>query len=385
MIITSVNLIKARDITQYCWSRLAQFQNIQLTSNLICDLHGIQNTDRSSRSNAKNQAEQIKYCLAQAQEYFNAATSVSLATKPVLLYYCTMSMALSEILLKQSGDSRLSKLREEHNCHGLQLGVRATPKPEDSLEDSSSSLIAKPQRDISGALKGTFEVWRRSAREHPVAGKHTTFFSSGANQQGYGVILGANDVPPPELPRSGVSLFDCMRELPYMTSLIKTFGINPNLVRASISNSRTEIYGQETIELIIHPAHRDTIDKFGNLVELDPEAINAMTFKELPSGYIVTYQPTGQIHMTFPSSTSINQDDFYFSCSGLNLGEFGFLYCALHICGNFARYYPDIWLKHIEKSSPLSMAIDELCSHALERLPLLVLSEMLRSYQLVHE
>lgn len=386
VIISSINLIKSRDIAQYCWSRIAQFQNVQLTTNLICDLHNIPNTDRSNRSNAKNQAEQIKYCLAQAREYFDAASGVSLATKPVLLYYSIMSMALAEILLKQSGDSRLSKLREDHNCHGLQLGVAATPKPDDSLEDSSSSLIAKPQRDTSGALKGTFEVWRRSAREHPVAGKHTTFFSaSGANQQGYGVILSPNDVPPPELPRSGVSLFDCIRELPYMIDLLYTFGIRSNLVRASISNSKTDIHGLQTTELIIHPAHQDLIDKFGNLVELDPEAVNLMTFQELPSGYIVKYQPTGPIHMSFPSSTSINKDFFYFSCSGLNLGEFGFLYCALHICGNFARYYPDIWLKHIEKSSPLSIAIDELCSHALERLPLLVLSEMLRSYQIVHE
>ena len=67
------------------------------------------------------------------------------------------------------------------------------------------------------------------------------------------------------------------------------------------------------------------------------------------------------------------------------MGEFGYLYIALHISGNFARYYPDIWLKHIEKNSPLAMAIDELCNHAFDRLPLLILSELFRVYHVLEK
>src|ERR1700736_4712874 len=116
MIINSVKLIKTHDIPKYSWPRISQFKNIDYTTEVISRLHAL---PAEQKNNAKSQAEQIKYCLSQAKEYFDAASTVSLATRPVLLYYSVMSMALAEILLKQTGDSRLSKLREQHNCHGL--------------------------------------------------------------------------------------------------------------------------------------------------------------------------------------------------------------------------------------------------------------------------
>ncbi|WP_080401642.1 YaaC family protein [Burkholderia ubonensis] len=383
MIIESINIIKTRDAAKHAWSRIMQFQNIQLTVDSICKLHNIPESDKNNKSNARSQAEQIKYCLSQAKEYFDAANVVSLATKPVLLYYSAMSMALAEILLKQNGDSRLTKLREEHNCHGLQLGVKSTPKIEDKLADSAATLIAKPQRDITGAPKGTFEVWRRSAREYPAGGKLITLLSGGANQQTYRVLFTANDSPPPFLPRSGISLLDCFRELPYMSELLRSLQTRSNLIRAKLSAMQADPTATPEIELIIHPADDDLIEKFGNLVQAAPDLVNIMEFIDFPSGYILKYRTNGPSHLSFPGSICLNNETIHFSCSGLDLGEFGFLYCALHICGNFARYYPDIWLKHIEKSSPLAIAIDELCAHSFDRLPLLTLSELTRTYHVV--
>ena len=58
------------------------------------------------------------------------------------------------------------------------------------------------------------------------------------------------------------------------------------------------------------------------------------------------------------------------------LNEFGYLYSALFLAGNYARYYPDKWLHDVEHNAPLSLAIEELCSIAEWRAPWLSLCEL---------
>ena len=64
------------------------------------------------------------------------------------------------------------------------------------------------------------------------------------------------------------------------------------------------------------------------------------------------------------------------------LNEFGFMYVALYITGNYARYYPDKWVKDVEENKPLALAIEHLVHHVEMRMPLLALSEMTRIYQI---
>jgi hypothetical protein len=58
------------------------------------------------------------------------------------------------------------------------------------------------------------------------------------------------------------------------------------------------------------------------------------------------------------------------------LNEFGFHYIALFIAGNYARYYPDWWMRDIETSSPLALSVERLIHIASIKLPLLTLSEL---------
>jgi hypothetical protein len=60
------------------------------------------------------------------------------------------------------------------------------------------------------------------------------------------------------------------------------------------------------------------------------------------------------------------------------LNEFGYYYVALLIAGNYVRYYPDRWLRDVERSTPLAMAIEQLCAVAEWRVPWLTLSELRR-------
>jgi hypothetical protein len=73
-------------------------------------------------------------------------------------------------------------------------------------------------------------------------------------------------------------------------------------------------------------------------------------------------------------------DDCRFWPEAVPLNEFGYLYVALFIAGNYARYYPDRWVLDVENSTPLALATEELIRVADSRLPWLALSELERKY-----
>jgi len=110
------------------------------------------------RENVRKQAAQIRYCLIQAREYFAAAATVTLATKPNLLYYGTMSLALAEILFKQTGDSSLDKARAENRHHGLTMTMGGFPKTP-SLYEAARQLRANPV-SINGKRQGRSQHWQ---------------------------------------------------------------------------------------------------------------------------------------------------------------------------------------------------------------------------------
>jgi hypothetical protein len=381
MIINTVNIIHDSNIAQYSWRRLAQFHNIEFTAKHISNLHGL---NSKQIGNAKRQAEQIKYCLIQAKEYFDASMNVTLATRPLLLYYCTMSLALAEILIKQTADSRLSKLRENHNCHGLSLTMVTSSTTTDSLTNVSNQLVAKAQIDQHGNPKGTFEVWRQSAREFPLGGYFTSRHGL-AFTKGYRALFGPSDEPPPSLPNTGISLHQCLTNLPYLADTLARWSSRLEMVRATVANEMNNDTKQYSCTISIHPVSADLFDLFTSLCIMHPELVNHINITELPSGCIIQWDPSQPFGASFPHATCITDQDTFFTCSKENLGEFGYLYISLHILGNFARYYPDFWIKHIEANSPLANTVDDLCNNALNRLPLLALSELSRTYYVIEK
>jgi hypothetical protein len=83
---------------------------------------------------------------------------------------------------------------------------------------------------------------------------------------------------------------------------------------------------------------------------------------------------------TFPPGVSFDSHNYMFYDDYAPLNGFGMYYGALFIIGNYARYYPDLWMKDIEQSSPLSLVVEELLADAAVALPLLTLSELSRIY-----
>lgn len=330
------------------------------------------------RANARRQATQLRQCLMQAREYCDAAQAVSLATRPVLLYYAVMSLALAEILLKQSADSRLERLREFHGCHGLQLSLASSIAPSDSLEVAATSMRAKPQTAPDGSARGTFEVWRRSSRELPIVGWYSRDAEGGTQTSSVRALMAGADVEPDPYPASGLTLLDAMLGLPQLEEILVTYGVAPKLVRATCTAASTRTNPDPVLSIVVHPAPPETMTDFMNLVEFAPRGLHRVLITEFPSGVGLRFPATPDVPGRLPWAISTNVDNTWFSARQDSLNEFGLIYVALHIAGNFARYYPDKWLGHIEDSSPLALVIDRLTEVAFDRVPLLVAGELAR-------
>lgn len=104
---------------------------------------------------------------------FQFSSSSTLATRPLLLYYAAMSLALAEVLVKGTGDIRLPKLREHHAAHGLSLVLDGEVERRTPTQDVIRRLRAVPQIRGVGVPYGTFEVWKKLVREPPIAVRFT--------------------------------------------------------------------------------------------------------------------------------------------------------------------------------------------------------------------
>lgn len=378
LVITQCSTFRTTDVGKYAWGRLAHFQNVEAVTAQIMELHHL---PERHRPNAKRQATQLRQCLMQAREYYDASRSVTLATRPVLLYYAAMSLALAEVLMKQSADSRLEKLREFHGCHGLQLSSANSVSPSDTLTVAASALKAKPQTAPDGSARGTFEVWRRSSRELPIVGRYTQGHEgSNTTTTGVNVLMSGFDVEPDPYPANGLSLLDALLGLPQMVETLATYGVMPKLVRATCTAKRVHTNQDPSISIIVHPMLPATLDDFMNLVAFAPRGLHRVNVTEYPNGIGLQFPGTTDVPGRLPWSICTDVNNTWFSARQESLNEFGLIYVALHIAGNFARYYPDKWLAHIEVSSPLALVIDRLTEVAFDRVPLLVTSELMRRH-----
>jgi hypothetical protein len=144
MIISSATDIGATDCFRYAWSGLRRFKNVEFTTKKIMQYQGV---PTSQRHNVEKQARQIRYCINQAEEYFEAGRVVSLATRPLLYYYGLMSLALAEILIKQDGNASLDRARGQHAHHGLDLRTDADPSRLFRLHESAAALRCVPLKE----------------------------------------------------------------------------------------------------------------------------------------------------------------------------------------------------------------------------------------------
>lgn len=246
----------------------------------------LQSVPQKHARNVRKQAEQIRYCLIQAAEYFAAAETVSLATKPLLLYYGTMSLALAEILFKQDGGSSLDIARGQNAHHGLTLRVERRPNLLKNLSESALALGARPLIREGNSRFGTFELWHRSSRETPCCGLVKNLLDNGGTNEGTNVLMVAADERLPAIPDEGLSLLDCFRALPGMIGSLAHCGVSTELVRV-----RLRVHNQgdnsSSFQILIQPTAQELLERFLPLVKFKEYTMEQVLVRDLPNSLIV--------------------------------------------------------------------------------------------------
>lgn len=381
MIIRRAEISKFCESTDFAWNGLRQFQNVHFTAKRISEYHNID----EKNSNVIKQSQQVRFCLQQAEEYFAAAKTVSLATKPLLLYYGVMSLALAEILVKQDGESSLDKARDQHAHHGLSLVSERDPSKQNALEDSAKALRAAPMTKAEGVRFGTFELWHKGSRETPMVGKWDETFSNGVNQNGWRLMALGSDTRPQQIPERGITLLECFQHTPQMKQLLAQNSITDKLVRASLFESVINQTGHSR-SFVAHPANEENIELIKELFFFHPSIIEDLDIIEHKNSFLIRSNHKYE-HPVYPTSLpfgfQMESKEVWLSCDQKFLNEFGIIYYALYILGNYARYYPDRWMVDVEKSSSLSLAVRLFLQIAERRAPILSLSEMNQTWYVV--
>jgi hypothetical protein len=376
MLIRQLEFVRDRNIEAFAWIGLSYFTNREYCKSKIVALH---NPEKSQVKNIAKQAEQIRLSILLAREYYETSKVSSLATKPVLLYYSCMSLALAEILLKQDGRSSLDVSRSQHKHHGLEFSTSL--QKDIPFADAANKLRVKPMKSGERYM-GTYELWRRSARHLPIIGSETKVYVNNTQTKGPSIIYSSKDEELKNLDDAGVSLADCLLRLPMMARTLYINELATFFVPATLERFRYERDGSILSRTRIHPSD---VNRFRRLLEQyhgHPSMVNCFEFHEISgNGLIIDVTNTEQyreVPFEYPNGINAVESEVSLCSESMRLNEFGNIYVSLFILSNIARYYPDVWIWHIENQTPLSLVAAEFCEKSAERMALMAYSELSR-------
>jgi hypothetical protein len=195
------------------------------------------------------------------------------------------------------------------------------------------------------------------------------------------VLLGAVDGQMPPLPEQGISLLDCMEYLPTMSSFLSDYNVLSRSIRATISQ-RTFTSDYSELSISIHPGQQQLLDEVYENIIVRPSDCEWVEITEWSSGLNIKAKNSfgTRVDIRLPHGINVSKSDVRVFPLNVSLNEFGLLYVALYIVGNYARYFLDRWLADVDRSTPLALGVEELISQAERRMPLLALSEFTRNF-----
>lgn len=150
-----VNKIQTNDKKREVWTYLGLFSTVDFTKKRLAVIH-----KDLAQNVSETRAPLICSCIRQAREYYRAARSVSILTKPLLLYYGMYSLAKSLIYLNNPTIER-----GQINHHGLKR-----PRVSDN--------VARLLEATTSECKGLFRQLSKSASSNRCIIKGTEIFRS---------------------------------------------------------------------------------------------------------------------------------------------------------------------------------------------------------------
>lgn len=383
MIIQSPREIHS-NLLEYSLGRIRAYKNADYVFRRLVEVHEL---PAKSHRSARDLAKQIRACIINAQEHFSAAAAVSHTTRSLHLYYGLMNYALAVSIYKGGGDYRMDKLREMHASHGLTPAIARSCDPRLSFVELIKGMRAKPmcRQSPTGAgliPYGTFEVWRSQQREFPGGTRLKKMSIAGGwyTVQCVGKFIG-KDAPPKLLPNSGVGLDQALLAIPALSTRLANMNIATNLVGASLMMYLPQEHdGKLQVVLQPRPQFPEQMAVFRKQIKLDEEAAKHVEIIESEFGacsYDIHLGKNAAVRgkIDLPPIVFSTSLISYFSTSDWDLGEFGAYYITLFLLGNIVRYYPDLWVPHVEADTEFAQVIEIVCDSAIERISVLAASE----------
>jgi len=319
-------------------------------------------------------------------QYYEASQNSELYTKPVFLYYACMWLAVAEFLFKGTGDVSLDRARGENKHHGLEFVIDSSKFTYDALE-FAEKLRAKPMIS-SGRYKGTFELWRQTARKMPLCGDFTEVFGMG-NATGVRPLFHSEDRPPIPLESTGTSLIDCWGRIPFMVRPLTDCGWISDFLRTTITAISGGVENYITTSIMVHPCDPAKEIEFTERFLFDPNDIENINFTKFPSGFsLQTKSPKVGLGLRrfdhrgaveFPDGCNYG-DQVWMYNGAIEYTEFENIYISLYILSNLSRYYPDFWIDHTTNHTLFSDLCDQFLSESAESIARLAYSELSRTY-----
>lgn len=356
------------------WGRLLELSNTDAALHRISSIHGAA-PNKSVTKNHTKQAQQIRACLLQAKEYFEAADASSLVTSPNHAYYGMVSLASSIMLMQGDGRKSLDRVRLDpsNRSHGLKFTT--------DVKGSSASDRLRILQDsrVEVLMDGHFKQWYvELPRAHRTYGKKTVINANNSTRVDFSPI-GYFESPPFEsLIGSKKTLLNLFQYLPDLNGELRQYGFAPASSRWNIEQNVRHDASTVT-QWLIHSAQspdalENVLSQFaapersigGFQVEMDPGA----------TGAIVAYRQTkdDDIFFRFPSSRLALTFDHYCYAEDTDIHEFADLYLAAFGLSMLSRYFPDIWLGVLESNCLAARLIERFSRVVNRKAPMLALS-----------
>lgn len=365
----------AEDPLGQVWRLLRLLADVPSTT---AQIEAEQGTGPEQRKNVRKQAEQIGHCIRQGEEYFTAAQRVSLATRPVLLYYGAVALSRALILMRRDGTFSFDALRktERHNHHGLILRREQLAQlgPSSSAEEVLENLVCEVHcRHDTGEPWGNFPLFYESLS--PTAVRVRVQVVLPGKQSGVVQIATAQTadlLSLSELTAMPLATLVLARSLPDLFLPLLRAGQPVDLARGQLEATSTRVYDEQGAVTSITDLYRFSVDgitgeKKDNLVQAWTS--NNPEIKVIDDHGANVLLTLSYIHSDDPEETKwfpdvcedIGGAKFFLLSPETYLAEPAAHLAMLFSLSMAARYYPDLWMgwtRSVRTAELLSVFLD---------------------------
>ena len=373
--------------TREIWRLLRLFLDERVAARRIRDRHGL--ADDEQVGNVRKQARQVAQALRQAEEYFEAARSVGLATRPTILYYGASALARAATLVNLDGSFSIDSLRahDRHQHHGLEIGRAflqlnaGTVTPDEWFKALTTTVHVHETHGPWGA----FTLFYKSLITPAVVVRHSMVEegASGGNERDTAVAV-AVIRPIESVSDEKLSALSLIQGLPDMWAQLTELDMDPTTAPGRL-RVRSVRLGQSspgmvrvTWEIVVNGARPDQRAELKDLLQ---KRAGATLISEggvsLHMRVEADYSEKDDVAFYTPDVVdSIAARLFYLPDPDTYVVEPAALLALLFVLSMLARYFPDVWMDVLAKNNLVAELMAMVLDVAERKFPNLVLDQL---------